>query len=576
MRKCALFFTLVLTFVFAALGSASAQRITLDRYKPAETTEDGFHVSRANDQGHMNFGAQFHFDYAVDPLTVERPSLLGTELFDIVDNHAVGHFVFSLGLFDSLVLFAGLPVTFLMDGDRSFAGSSADGGGVGDFYLGARYRLLGDRESMFALAAQGSISLPTARWFDDAQAYKGENSLTAHPEVVAELRPGFLIISANLGFLFRDHVAVLDRTMNHDLTYGFGATIPILKGDYRLNAHAEWFGAFSTGDIGDEIESHSELLAGAKFYTKNGLMAGLAAGLGLVDGIGDPDHRVVATVGWTAPVTVVEEGEIKIGPKDKDGDGILDDSDNCPDEAEDKDGFEDEDGCPDTDNDGDGIADANDAAPNDPEDKDGFEDEDGKPDVDNDQDGLLDASDDCPDEKGPAENRGCPDADRDGDGVVDRVDNCPDEPGTEENHGCKKKQQVVIRDDRLEILDKVFFRSGKDKIQKRSYALLTNVASVLNGHPEIKKVRVEGHTDSRGKHDFNVKLSQRRAEAVVAYLTGKGVDASRLEAKGFGPDKPVVADAKTKDEHAQNRRVEFNIVNKPVAAPEGGEAAPAE
>ena len=96
----------------------------------------------------------------------------------------------------------------------------------------------------------------------------------------------------------------------------------------------------------------------------------------------------------------------KVG--DKDGDGILDDVDKCPNDPEDKDGFEDDDGCPDPDNDKDGILDAKDKCPLEPEDKDGFQDEDGCPDPDNDKDGVPDASDKCPNEPGPADNNGCP------------------------------------------------------------------------------------------------------------------------------------------------------------------------
>src|SRR6185312_8749748 len=89
-----------------------------------------------------------------------------------------------------------------------------------------------------------------------------------------------------------------------------------------------------------------------------------------------------------------------VGYGDRDGDGIKDNADKCPDQPEDKDGFQDEDGCPDLDNDGDGLNDAIDKCPNDPEDKDGFEDEDGCPDPDNDNDGIADKDDKCPNEPG--------------------------------------------------------------------------------------------------------------------------------------------------------------------------------
>jgi flagellar motor protein MotB len=126
--------------------------------------------------------------------------------------------------------------------------------------------------------------------------------------------------------------------------------------------------------------------------------------------------------------------------------------------------------------------------------------------LDTDGDGFLDVDDACPNDPGPALTHGCPDPDRDGDGVPDRI------------------------------------------------------AAVIQAHPEIGRIRIEGHTDRTGSLDFNMKLSKRRAASVVSYLVGKGVSQDRLVAEGFGPTRPLVPDAKTKAELAKNRRVEFHIV----------------
>ncbi|MDF1564850.1 MAG: thrombospondin type 3 repeat-containing protein [Deltaproteobacteria bacterium] len=240
--------------------------------------------------------------------------------------------------------------------------------------------------------------------------------------------------------------------------------------------------------------------------------------------------------------------------QDGDEDGVVDRLDDCPQQA----GLEVNRGCPDEDVDGDGKVDREDGCPEQPEDVDGFEDEDGCPDLDNDEDGVVDGHDRCPLEAGIPENHGCPDTDRDGDGVVDRLDNCPDEAGVPEQQGCKKKQLVIIREAKLEILEKVFFQSGKDVIQKRSFALLDNVFEVLKSHPEIGKIQVEGHTDDQGNDAFNKKLSQRRAEAVRTYLLKKGIAEERLEAIGYGEERPVEPN-ETKEGRAANRRVEFVI-----------------
>jgi outer membrane protein OmpA-like peptidoglycan-associated protein len=240
---------------------------------------------------------------------------------------------------------------------------------------------------------------------------------------------------------------------------------------------------------------------------------------------------------------------------DNDKDTVLDASDGCPFEA----GAPDNKGCPVKDGDGDGIADDKDRCAAEPEDVDAFQDEDGCPDLDDDGDTVADTIDNCRLEPGPIVNRGCPDKDRDGDTVVDRLDNCPDEKGDPANAGCVKKQLVVLGDKKLEILDKVYFKTNKDIIQRRSFALLDNVAQVLTAQAQLK-VRIEGHTDDVGNDAYNKDLSQRRSDAVMAYLIEHGVDAARLEAVGWGEEKPMMPNKNTKA-RAANRRVEFVIVS---------------
>jgi outer membrane protein OmpA-like peptidoglycan-associated protein/opacity protein-like surface antigen len=248
-------------------------------------------------------------------------------------------------------------------------------------------------------------------------------------------------------------------------------------------------------------------------------------------------------------------------PRDRDKDGLLEPQDQCPDQPETVNGVDDTDGCPDTvkDTDGDGIDDKIDKCKDEPEDKDAFEDEDGCPEVDNDKDGLLDAADKCPEAAGPPENTGCPDTDGDGDGVVDRLDNCPTEPGTKEFHGCKTKQLVVITTHQLQVMENVLFDLGKATLKPRSKKLLDEMARILIAHPEIEKIKVEGHTDAKGSDARNKILSQARAESVVAYLVKVGVDLGRLEAIGHGEESPLEDNATSAGRRA-NRRVEFNIV----------------
>ena len=256
--------------------------------------------------------------------------------------------------------------------------------------------------------------------------------------------------------------------------------------------------------------------------------------------------------------------------KDTDGDGIIDRLDACPTEPEDADGFQDEDGCPDPDNDADGIPDVNDKCPNEPEDIDGDRDEDGCPDKDNDRDGdgIVDRLDKCPDQAedkdGFQDEDGCPDPDNDNDGIPDVTDRCPNEAedydGDADEDGCPDLYKlVVVTDTRIELRQKVYFATNKSTIKRRSYLLLNEVAQVLLDRPKIR-VRIEGHTDSRGSDAYNKKLSQSRAKSVRVYLKRQGVASNRMEAVGFGEERPIEDNA-TKDGRAANRRVEFHIAS---------------
>jgi OOP family OmpA-OmpF porin len=251
---------------------------------------------------------------------------------------------------------------------------------------------------------------------------------------------------------------------------------------------------------------------------------------------------------------------------DRDGDGIPDNLDKCPDEPEDKDGFQDEDGCPDLDNDGDGIPDSRDKCPNDPEDKDGFQDEDGCPDLDNDGDGIPDALDKCPnepeDKDGFQDEDGCPDPDNDNDGIPDVRDKCPNEPETFNNYkdddGCPDEVPAAVKKF-TGVIEGINFKTGSADILAGSYVLLDRAVKVLQDYPEVN-LEISGHTDSRGKADYNRDLSQRRADSVRTYFVQRGIASSRLQAVGYGPTRPI-ADNKTSSGRATNRRTEFRLIN---------------
>jgi outer membrane protein OmpA-like peptidoglycan-associated protein len=265
------------------------------------------------------------------------------------------------------------------------------------------------------------------------------------------------------------------------------------------------------------------------------------------------------------------------GPKDTDGDGINDDVDKCPTEAEDKDGFQDEDGCPDPDNDGDGIADKADKCPNEAEDKDGFQDDDGCPDPDNDGDGIPDAADKCPneaeDKDGFQDEDGCPDPDNDGDGVPDAQDKCPDKPetknGFEDEDGCPDEIPAKVKQF-TGVIQGINFKVNDAALLPNSNKTLDKAVAVLAEFKDLK-LEIQGHTDDQpikagGKYEDNTALSQARAETVKAYFVSKGIEEARLTAKGFGSTQPVedpkdLKGGKLNAARTKNRRVEFRLVS---------------
>ena len=255
-----------------------------------------------------------------------------------------------------------------------------------------------------------------------------------------------------------------------------------------------------------------------------------------------------------------------LGCPDRDEDGIPDHADQCPQAPEDFDNSQDDDGCPEEeDGDGDGVMDEADVCP----DVAGPPDNQGCPYADRDGDGILDDDDECPIDPEDADEYqdedGCPDLDNDGDGMPDATDTCPKLPetrnGYQDDDGCPDINPglVVVNREvgKIEIKQKVYFASGKASIKPRSYALLNEVAEVLKANPSMY-ILVEGHTDSKGSDSYNMRLSQKRANAVREYLVAYGVEPERLEAMGFGEVRPI-DDNSTRDGRERNRRVEFTI-----------------
>jgi outer membrane protein OmpA-like peptidoglycan-associated protein len=548
--------------LIAVSGRVQAQGIPLDRFNLGVRPDDAFYTSRLDRFGHGRVGIAIAADNAWNPLIIDAPS---GEDINVVETQLVLHANVSVSLADRFILFAGMRGSAVMDGDPvpeiyEDQVTAAEGAGLGDTPIGARVRLLGADEDKFALGAQLTIVLPTAEWADDGQNYQGEGSTALTPAVLAELRFGIVRISGNVGVHVREDVQRFGVTYGDELRLALALGVRVIP---PIELLADIYSGLGLSDFGARETSTLEWLAGAKFYLPGGFNAGLAGGSAMRPAVGLPDARVLVMLGW------LSEGKVKkseppppVVPLDSDSDGITDDKDACRSEPEDRDQFQDEDGCPDPDNDGDGVLDPTDQCATELEDRDQFQDEDGCPDPDNDGDGLLDAQDQCanePEDKdGFVDDDGCPDPDNDKDRVLDTGDDCPMDPGAIDNRGCPKS--IRVEEGSIRLLQQINFANNSDVILPDSTPILIEIRDALVTHARIRRIRVEGHTDDRGADKRNLDLSKRRAASVSRWLIEQGTSSDRLESWGCGEIQPIDSN-KTTEGRAKNRRVAFQIVD---------------
>jgi outer membrane protein OmpA-like peptidoglycan-associated protein len=641
--------------------------LPLDRYRPTIDDKGLLTTEGGGIPSHMAFQTGLLLNYALNPLVLRDGN--GTIVAPLVAHRLVGDAQFTIGLFDYFSVGVDLPVTLVQTGGDlgDFAGAvglaeGLAGIGVGDLKLIPKIRLLREDQHVVSLAIIPTLTLPTAgglRFGADGPSYayggdylgEGPGAVAFIPEVAVSTNMAGFRPALNVAYRLRQSTRYLDAFQIHpEIVYRLGLGYDlntILAGSntmafvelYGATADRNPFGLLSNENPGEvRLQNPLEGLLGARYKTPiDGVSVEGGVATGLRAGFGSPDLRLSLGVRYS------------VDDQDKDDDGIDDAKDGCKDDPEDKDGFDDGDGCPDPDNDQDGIPDLNDKCAADPEDKDGFDDTDGCADPDNDGDGTKDVHDACVDDKGPVENRGCPakDSDHDGitddkdackdvpgiaakngcpnddkdndgvkdvddacvdvvgtaaakgcpdkdgdgvndaddacvdvagiaefkgckdsdsDGIVDSADKCPTEPevinGVDDGDGCpdKGKVLVVVTKEKIQLNETVLFDPGKDTILAKSFPLLDQVALVMKAHPELKKIRIEGHTDSDGDDAKNLDLSKRRAASVVTALVQRGIDAGRLSSEGYGETVPI-ADNKTKDGKAKNRRVDLKILD---------------
>ncbi|HSM93228.1 MAG TPA: OmpA family protein [Anaeromyxobacteraceae bacterium] len=453
----------------------------------------------------------------------------------IVDDRVTAHLTGAVGIVKGLQLGLELPIIAYQGG-----ASGLDTAGVAAPTVGLKVG------SSTPSAFGGALGVDVKPRWTGSVDFGGNAGWTVIPNAGLSWRFGQQMILANAAVLLRTEKVelppsggALGQENGSEAQVGLGWSLTDGALRYEVTGRA----AFELSGVGES----AEVLGGVR-WQKGPAELFAVAGPGFMDLAGTPTFRALVGVafnggGVPAPVAAIVKEVVKEVKKEVLPGPCDPGQKHTPDQ------------CPDLDDDGDGVLNKDDKCPT----AAGIPEEQGCPAKDSDGDGVPDHLDKCPTVKGLPEFQGCPPPDRDGDGIPDAEDKCPDQPGVAAEQGCPpQRAQVNVETGKIEIKEKVYFDVGKATIQARSNALLDDVAALLVASKGIALVEVQGHTDNTGAAEFNRKLSQDRADAVKSYLVGKGVDAGRLEAKGYGPDQPAQPNTTAAGREA-NRRVEFVI-----------------
>jgi outer membrane protein OmpA-like peptidoglycan-associated protein len=516
----------VLAAVALLAPPASAQQganIELQQFRPAMDSKGFITVNSSQVLGSLDLSFGLVTSWARLPLKFESAATRYE-----VANLVTPQLQAAIGLFGYGELGFGLPLTVnsgTAGGTTAGSESTLGWQGVGDLQLHFKGRILPGWRYPVGLAALVTVTLPTST----SDGWLGERHPTVYPSLIVDKDFGSgrrWHAGLNLGGRIRtgadtfvDASTATYTGTGESLTVGnellYGAALSYNVAPQRVDVVGELFGSVGAKQPNQSFArtSPAEAALGVKVYLANNSYFLVGGGAGLnPDGYGTPQVRFFGAFIF----------EPRVG--DRDGDGVPDDVDRCPNEP----GPRENTGCPDEDRDNDGVVD------------------------------RLDA---CPDTPGIPEAQGCPGGDRDGDGVPDQLDKCPDVAGTKENDGCPDPRRVIVRRGELTLLDKIYFETNKAIIKPVSFPILNAIAIVLQGNPQILKVEIQGHADERGSDAHNDYLTTERARAVLEYVSKRGVERGRLQSRGYGKRKPLCG------EHnepcwSKNRRVEFVIMKR--------------
>ncbi|MBK8480761.1 MAG: hypothetical protein IPL40_06260 [Proteobacteria bacterium] len=434
----------------AAPALAQTGGFSILRLRPPAAALGFFSTETATTLPHLSpsAGVFLHYDQRLLQV-VDRVN--GAHRYDEVKYQLNAELLLALGLWQRLELGLALPVVLAQDGGSRgaiFGTRPALSAGSGDLRLILKGRLLAQGPWLAGLGL--AVDLPTGSSAD----FRGDEGVTVEPRAILGVDWSRFGAALNVGVRLRPDYQLAFAGDAQRATVGDEAWLSVglrtRLWERRLDALIDGQGFLGLASRG-ERQRGGELLVGLRGLLPWGLSASVGGGPGFGGGLGTPAFRVLAGLHYQHGENPLRRAD---PVADRDHDGIADELDACPDEAEDRDGFDDADGCPDPDNDNDGVLDSDDRCPNVAEDKDYFEDDDGCPDLDNDRDGIPDARDSCPDEPedmdGFEDTDGCRDADNDGDGIPDPRDRCPNEPetinGIDDADGCPEALAPTVEE----------------------------------------------------------------------------------------------------------------------------------
>lgn len=595
------------TWLVAALGLAGAAHaqqvpapdLNAQAYRPPVDAQDTLWTDDASLGPSGYFQSRIFFNYVNDPLVYQFTD--GTEerlLSDLLQADLIGAVSISrlrLGLDVPLMLVTG--------------GSAATGGGLGDLALDLKGVAIEPGDEGPGLAFSGRFTLPTAT----TDTPVGSPGVGWELAAIGTQQFGSTLLAVNLGTRGQPQTVLENVEWNDQFFWrvGVGQELSTVSG-----LSADLVGATSySARLGNPAGSPMEVLFGGWSRVSDDFVFRAGAGTGLTRGIGSPDLRLVAALSFEPPTE-----------RDNDLDGIVNKDDACPDQPEDKDGWQDADGCPNPstrvhitvqDTRGDYVYDVTTVVQTETGSQDGGADF--EVDLHPGDYGIsaaaeryeeLQASISVPLQDSTyaviltmeplfgwlkvrvvdPEGRLIP-------GALVSVDNSQPkslasgegeltaDPGTQtvvaraNGYKAQKVEATILKaketelevtlqpakaritKEKIEILEKVYFNFNKASIKPESFQLLDDVAEILRDNPDIRKIRIEGHTDSRGSDSYNKKLSDRRAKSVRQYLIDAGIDPDRMDAEGYGEERPVDP-AQNETAWELNRRVEFVIVDR--------------